>query len=98
MDNTKPADKVEDQVQTGHNVTLLWKLTADFAPKDDDPSCLPFAYHSHNNPDMEVNAGLLGLLLVCKQGNNTVMLIIKKFRIGRSYRSEVCIIGPRQFY
>ena len=68
MDNTKPVDKVEDRVQKGQNVTVLWKLTADFAPKDDDPNCLPFAYHSHNNPDREVNSGLLGILLVCKQG------------------------------
>ena len=75
-DNTKPSDKLEDRVQKGQNVTLIWKLTAEFAPKDDDPSCLPFAYHSHNNPDMEVNSGLLGLLLVCKQGKTRFLKVV----------------------
>ena len=76
MDNTKGLNKTEDRVQPGSTVTLIWKLTAEFAPKDDDPSCLPFAYHSHNNPDMEVNSGLLGLLLVCKQGHDYIFDVL----------------------
>lgn len=68
MDNTKQKDHIDDGVKPGSNITLTWKLTADFSPRDDDPNCIPFSYHSHVDPDREVNAGLLGLVIVCKQG------------------------------
>lgn len=68
LDKTAVEDKVDDIVEPGQEYTYIWNLTFSFSPRKDDPSCLPFAYHSHINPDMEVNAGLLGLLLVCKPG------------------------------
>ena len=68
VDATFNISKFEDGVPKGQTVTLTWKLDADFAPRDDDDNCIPFAYHSHKNPDQEVNAGLLGLLVICKQG------------------------------
>lgn len=68
IDNTNQSFKLEDGVQPGSNVTLTWRLTSDFSPRDDDPACIPFAYHSHVDPGREVNAGLLGLLVVCKPG------------------------------
>ena len=68
MDNTFGTAKNDDRVNTGQSVVLDWKLTADFAPKDGDPNCVPFAYHSHNNADAEMISGLLGLLVVCREG------------------------------
>lgn len=68
MDKTDGKDKIDDGVPPGTNYTYKWEMTADFAPRDDDAACIPFAYHSHRMSDMEVNTGLLGLLVVCKQG------------------------------
>ncbi|KAL4239418.1 hephaestin-like 1 [Mactra antiquata] len=64
-------NKLDDGIKPGTNATMIWKLTSDFSPRDDDANCIPFAYHSHVNPDREVNSGLLGLLVVCKQGTLT---------------------------
>lgn len=46
-------------------------LAEEFGPTDDDPNCLPYAYHGHKDPEAEVNAGLLGLLIFCKPGKQT---------------------------
>ncbi|XP_052788746.1 ferroxidase HEPHL1-like [Mya arenaria] len=67
-DGTNATSKVDDGVSPGSEYTYVWELTSDFAPRDDDPSCMPFAYHSHVDPDKEINSGLVGLLVVCKQG------------------------------
>ncbi|WAQ95423.1 HPHL1-like protein [Mya arenaria] len=67
MDGTNGASKSDDGVPQGTDYLYTWELTSDFSPRDDDPSCIPFAYHSHVDPEKEVNSGLVGLLLVCKQ-------------------------------
>ena len=58
-------------VAPGETITMTWAITSDFAPTEDDPSCLPFSYHSHSDPEMGINSGLVGLLLVCKPGKYT---------------------------
>lgn len=68
LDNSAPINKIDDGVAPGGNIILLWTVTTHFAPTDNDPNCVPYAYHSHVNPEKEINAGLLGLLLVCKSG------------------------------
>lgn len=68
LDGTNSTDKIDDAVPPNTTYTYRWEITADFAPKDDDAACIPFAYHSHRMSDMEVNSGLIGLLIVCKQG------------------------------
>lgn len=68
MDNTNGSAKYDDRIPYNAVKTVYWRMTEEFAPKDDDPNCLPFAYHSHNNPIKEINAGLAGLLVVCKPG------------------------------
>ncbi|KAH3853725.1 hypothetical protein DPMN_096257 [Dreissena polymorpha] len=67
-DGTNGSSKMDEQVAPGESYTYSWKITAGYAPRDGDPNCIPFAYHSHVNPDLEVNAGLLGLLIICRQG------------------------------
>ena len=67
-DATSNTSKIEDGILKGQSATLTWKMDADFSPRDDDANCIPFAYHSHKNPDLEVNSGLVGLLVICKQG------------------------------
>ncbi|XP_045213557.2 ferroxidase HEPHL1-like [Mercenaria mercenaria] len=84
-DNTKQNYHVDDSVQPGSEITLTWKLTSDFSPRDGDPNCIPFAYHPHVDPDREINAGLLGLVIVCKQGilnnNNKRTDVDKEFML-----------------
>ena len=69
LDGTSGNDKKDDQVQPGVTKMVDWQVTSEFAPRDGDPNCVPFAYHSHNNVGREENTGLIGLFTVCKQGN-----------------------------
>ena len=71
QDGTRNASKADDVVAPGETITMTWAITSDFAPTEDDPSCLPFSYHSHSDPEMGINSGLVGLLLVCKPGKRT---------------------------
>ena len=68
MDGTSGKNKKDDRIPFGATRTLQWHMTEDFAPRDDDPNCLPMAYHSHNLPAAEINSGLIGLIIVCKPG------------------------------
>jgi len=67
-DGTDSREKSDDSVPPGGSHVYTWKLTSDFSPRDNDPNCLPFAYHSHVDPEKEINSGLVGLLVVCKPG------------------------------
>ena len=71
QDGTRNASKADDAVAPGETITMTWTITSDFAPTEDDPSCLPFSYHSHSDPEMGINSGLVGLLFVCKPGKCT---------------------------
>ena len=75
-DGTQGKYKTDDHVPPGGSHVYAWQLTSDFAPRDDDPSCLPWAYHSHTNSEKEINSGLIGLLVVCKPGSCGVCFVI----------------------
>ena len=70
-DDTSGNKKKDDRIPYGFTKTVQWSIPEEFAPRDDDPNCLPMAYHSHNLPGLEINAGLIGLIIVCKPGNLT---------------------------
>ena len=82
-DDTSGNKKKDDRIPYGFTKTVEWSIPEEFAPRDDDPNCLPMAYHSHNLPGLEINAGLIGLIIVCKPGNlhkNILMQYIYFFR------------------
>ncbi|XP_052815429.1 hephaestin-like isoform X3 [Mya arenaria] len=67
-DGTYGSARKDDGIPPGGQYTYTWDVTSEFSPRDGDPSCLPFAYHSHVHPMMDINSGLVGLLVVCKKG------------------------------
>ncbi|XP_052266278.1 ferroxidase HEPHL1-like isoform X1 [Dreissena polymorpha] len=68
QDNTSQRNKADESVGPGGSYVYTWEVTSGFAPRDGDPNCIPFGYHSHVNAEKETNAGLLGLLVICRSG------------------------------
>lgn len=59
-DETKGANKKDDQVRLGESHVYTWQLTESHAPTEDDDDCLTWIYHSHVLPHKDINTGLLG--------------------------------------
>ena len=60
--------KKDDAVPPGGNHTYTWTIPEDHGPTADDPACLTWIYHSHVNAPKDIASGLIGPLLVCKEG------------------------------
>lgn len=54
-------------------------MTSDVAPQKNDPTCLTYTYISHQNVVKDYNSGLIGTLLICKQGNYENALVLFVF-------------------
>uniref|UniRef100_A0A4W6F7G3 Hephaestin n=1 Tax=Lates calcarifer TaxID=8187 RepID=A0A4W6F7G3_LATCA len=67
-DSTSPELKLDDSVAPGAAVTYEWTLPESHSPTSQDSNCLTRFYHSHVCPPKDINAGLLGPLIVCKRG------------------------------
>lgn len=76
-DRTSGHHKADDAVPPGGNHTYTWTVPEDHGPTADDPACLTWIYHSHVNAPKDIASGLVGPLLICKQGKFTL-----KNRIG----------------
>ncbi|XP_029459292.1 coagulation factor V [Rhinatrema bivittatum] len=68
-DNTFPSEKKDDAVLPGEAFTYVWEITKDIGPKEADPACLTYVYYSHQDMVQDLNAGLIGPLLICKEGS-----------------------------
>ncbi|XP_072897676.1 ceruloplasmin [Hemitrygon akajei] len=67
-DNSTDLEKRDDIVNPGNNYTYTWTLTEDHSPAEDDFDCLTRIYHSHIDAPMDISAGLIGPLIICKKG------------------------------
>lgn len=56
------------QVQPGSRYTYHWFADEGSGPGKDDPSSLVWWYHSHVDPAAEINAGLLGPIIITARG------------------------------
>ena len=56
-------------VQPGKTYTYTWDVPESAGPGPDDPSSILWMYHSHFNEDQEINAGLLGPIIVSRRGS-----------------------------
>ena len=61
--------KLDDGIPFGQTFTYLWNITANFAPGKDDDNCVPWGYHSHVDSMKDIESGLVGLLVICNQGD-----------------------------
>ncbi|KAJ8253052.1 hypothetical protein GJAV_G00208600 [Gymnothorax javanicus] len=69
FDNTSLFEKEDDQVLPGQEHTYQWEVTPEVAPREADPPCLTYTYISHYNFVRDYNSGLIGAMLVCKEGS-----------------------------
>ncbi|MBN3318452.1 FA5V protein, partial [Atractosteus spatula] len=69
FDNTSLFEKKDDVVNPGGEHKYIWEVTKEIAPTKDDPPCLTYTYFSHVNLVKDFNSGLIGALLICKEGS-----------------------------
>jgi len=63
-DSTSGADKADDAVPPGGTYTYLWPVPARAGPGPGDGSSIMWMYHSHVNDERDVDAGLVGPIIV----------------------------------
>ncbi|CAB4018123.1 hephaestin isoform X1, partial [Paramuricea clavata] len=83
-DKTSGGDKEDDGVPPNRNYIYIWQVKKEHGPTASDSDCLTWAYHSHVNPQKDVNTGLVGAMIICKKGtfqNNKHKDIDKDFVI-----------------
>jgi FtsP/CotA-like multicopper oxidase with cupredoxin domain len=68
VDGTSGADQADDGVPPGGTHTYVWPVPERAGPTDHDGSSVFWMYHSHANENRDVNAGLLGPMLVTARG------------------------------
>uniref|UniRef100_A0A5F8G2Z7 F5/8 type C domain-containing protein n=1 Tax=Monodelphis domestica TaxID=13616 RepID=A0A5F8G2Z7_MONDO len=68
-DQTTRAEKEDDKVAPGASYTYVWRVLKENSPMDHDPPCLTYAYLSHVDTVKDLNTGLIGALLICKEGS-----------------------------
>lgn len=67
-DGSLAADKRGGAVPPGETYTYLWEVPERAGPGPNDPSSLVWLYHSHVNELKDVDAGLVGAILVTRRG------------------------------
>ncbi|XP_038604064.1 coagulation factor VIII [Tachyglossus aculeatus] len=96
-DQTSQREKEDDQVAPGGTRTYVWQVLPENRPMDYDPPCLTYSYFSNVDPVKDINSGLIGALLVCREGSLTedgtqdlqeFVLLFAVFDEGRSWYSE----------
>lgn len=67
-DGTSGADKEDDAVPPGKTHTYTWKVPERAGPGPNDPSSIVWLYHSHTNELKDVESGLIGAMIITRQG------------------------------
>ena len=67
-DGTSGKDKEDDAVPPGKTHTYIWRVPERSGPGPNDPSSVVWLYHSHVNELKDVESGLIGAMIVTRQG------------------------------
>ncbi len=67
-DGRSAADKVGGAVPPGQTYTYVWEVPERAGPGPNDPSSIVWFYHSHTNEMQDVNAGLIGAMVITRKG------------------------------
>ncbi len=67
-DRTGGSDKADDGVPPGGTHRYLWAVPERAGPAPGDPSSVYWMYHSHVNEAADVNAGLIGPMIISARG------------------------------
>lgn len=68
QDKTSGADKKDDGVPTGETHEYIWEVTERAGPGPADRSSILWMYHSHHDEVRDVNAGLMGPMVIMREG------------------------------
>jgi len=68
-DGTSGADKADDAVPPGGTHTYTWQVPERAGPGPDDQSTILWMYHSHTDEPGDTNAGLIGPIIVGREGS-----------------------------
>ena len=67
-DGVPLSSKPGDSVAPGHTFTYIWSVPERAGPGPSDPSSIVWLYHSHVNERKDVNSGLIGTIVITRQG------------------------------
>lgn len=67
-DGTSGADRADDAVPQGGTHVYVWPVPDRAGPGPNDPSSILWSYHSHTHEWRDVNAGLIGPIIVARRG------------------------------
>ena len=67
-DGTSGADQADDGVPTGGTHTYIWPVPERAGPGPGDPNSVFWMYHSHTDEVADVNAGLIGPMIITARG------------------------------
>jgi len=67
-DGTAGKDKQDDVIAPGATHTYVWEVPERSGPGPEDPSSIIWLYHSHVNEVVDTNSGLVGPIIVSRQG------------------------------
>jgi FtsP/CotA-like multicopper oxidase with cupredoxin domain len=68
QDGSRGADKADDGVPPGSTHTYIWTVPERAGPGHGDPSSVFWMYHSHVHETADVNAGLVGPMIISARG------------------------------
>jgi FtsP/CotA-like multicopper oxidase with cupredoxin domain len=68
LDGTTGADRLDDAVAPGGTYTYVWAVPERAGPAHGDGSSVVWTYHSHVDEGSDVNAGLLGAIIITSRG------------------------------
>ncbi|KAM5221720.1 coagulation factor VIII [Ctenodactylus gundi] len=96
-DQTSKKEKEDDKLFPGESHTYVWQVLKENGPMASDPQCLTYSYLSHVDLVKDLNSGLIGALLVCREGSlakertqnlHQFVLLFAVFDEGKSWHSE----------
>ncbi|XP_038057042.1 hephaestin-like protein [Patiria miniata] len=67
-DGTTGKDKNDEDIQPGQTHRFKWIANEAAGPADQNENCRPWPYHSHISTPHDTNTGLIGALMICKDG------------------------------
>ncbi|XP_068185520.1 coagulation factor V [Antennarius striatus] len=67
-DGSKYWYKYDNEVQPNTSYVYIWKVHSSIGPTPEESHCRTWAYYSGVNPERDMNSGLIGPLLVCREG------------------------------
>lgn len=68
LDGTSGADRDDDAIAPGATFTYVWLVPERAGPADGDGSTAFWLYHSHVDEGRDINAGLIGPIIITRRG------------------------------